>query len=130
MSSQQRGLRSLALLFTFTSAACGGIDEDAPIAWALNFADVTVSEDGISGNHTWSFYKEGWEKKMETEALACEVLQSVEGTPITVDGCTAAYHIDLVTIESDCPETIQNTPLLQETLTAFCVAPITNCVAG
>ena len=123
--SQRRGLESLILLSVFTSSACGGIDEDAPIAWALNFADVTVNDEGISGDHMWNFYKKGWEKNQGTEGLACEVLQSLEGSSIVVEGCTAAYSIDLVTTESDCPESITNAPLLVDTLTAFCGGPIT-----
>jgi hypothetical protein len=113
------------LLTTLGMAACGGIDEDAPIAWALNDAEITVAEDGISGQQTWHFYKEGWENDQETEALACRVRQELEGSAIQVQGCTAAYTIEVLLLDSDCPDEINALSLLDQSLRAFCIGPIT-----
>ncbi len=104
-----------------TSGCSGEIDEDARIAWALNYADVTVGEEGITGSHTWSFYKEGWESARDLDALACSVVQTLEGVSTDIDGCDAAYTITVETADSDCPEAITNDPMLTERITAFCV---------
>ena len=105
----------------YTTGCSTEIDQDAPIAWALNYAEVTVGEESITGNHTWSFYKEGWEKSRDLDALACSVLQEIEGESTTIDGCDAAYTIVLTTIASDCPDGITNDLMLTERIASFCV---------
>jgi len=114
-------LTMIVPLLLLTSGCSGEIEEDAPIAWALNYADVTVGEDGITGSHTWSFYKEGWESTRDLDALACSVVQTIEGVGTAIDGCEAAYTITLETLDSDCPEGIANDPMLTERITSFCV---------
>jgi len=115
------GFQHFLPLLLLSGACSGEIDEEATIAWALNYADVTVGETSITGTHTWSFYKEGWESSRDLDALACSVVQAIEGESTDIEGCVAAYTISLSTLDSDCPEGVTNDPMLTERITSFCV---------
>ena len=78
--------------------------------WAVLDGDIVVAEDGIAGDHTWSFYKDAWEKKQGSEDakhLICSIDFSFFGAPVEVleecDECSEAYRIDgLSEISNDC----------------------------
>ncbi len=91
--------------------------DDAEIAWALNWAEVTPTADGIEGFQVWELFLDGWEKKHDGDFFSCRVLQELSGTttdcPATgVPTCYAAYDIELtVTFDDpaiDCPEALSN----------------------
>jgi len=99
-------------------AACGAKpDLDSEPTWALNWAQVTPTANGIEGFQVWELFVDGWDNEHDGDFFKCRVLQELSGTVTAcpdagVPTCYAAYDIELtVTFDDptiDCPEALSN----------------------
>lgn len=95
-----------AVTMGLTCAGCGP-QLDADPAWALDWASVTPTAQGLEGYHVWEFFVDGWQKKHDEDYYKCSLWQEVTATevdpPQGCSGCEAAYELTFSIMESDCP---------------------------
>lgn len=87
--------------------ACVSPTGNGPIAWAVNYATVTPTDQGLSGVHMWVFYGEGWGDDRDPDWHVCSLMQQLEATPsdTALEGCVSCaqtYRVTLTEQEHDC----------------------------
>jgi hypothetical protein len=72
----------------------------------VQHAEVTISDDGISGYQTWEFYSKRWRRNKAEKFHICARVQALEGTLVEpmqgCQDCDAVYEISLAELETDC----------------------------
>ena len=92
--------------------ACG--EQGDAVAWALQHATVTSTEDSLTGYQVWEFFSSRWEQSRDEKHHVCSLVQALSGEPAAVlsgcPGCTASFAITAVLLESDCDDGITADP--------------------
>jgi hypothetical protein len=75
------------VLSFFVLAALSACAEGPP-AWVTGAATATAEASGLSGTHVWTFYDDGWQRRMSEQKRRCDLLQSLDGVMIgALEGC-------------------------------------------
>ncbi len=96
---------------SFLLIVCGlGACSDSEPYWAVQHAEVTISEESISGYQTWEFYSKKWRRNKAEKFHICARVQVVEGELVEsiagCEDCDSVYKISLEELETDCDDEV------------------------
>lgn len=81
-------------------------------AWALDPIYVEAVGEDIVGFQTWEVFGDRWAKKHKGKHYICAVVVEFTGTPSSCTECTHAWLLDTAILESDCPSSLSEDPLV------------------